>query len=352
MKKIQIYGTIKFYNRLRRKKMIIKYDFLKKQQNEDSRMYYARLAEIEKYLWDDRKNNPENKAIIQECNNIIFDDKSLKGYAYQFLKITYPSYFENYGEDMIHELFLELFENIRAYDGSVAITTFAKRHFKHGAAKFISYATNKSRYYNEVYTKVQKVINKILASNEGLSEDDITDSQILLELPDYSPKQIHEAREVNRNSKREAFNPDFEAPSMDTPEQAFIEQQQKDFVNEILLSLEGYQREILLAHVGNSSYNNVDNIKDLEKNTAFLEELKKSGLGHLINIDKDGSSFIPQEKLKVLLNEAIQAARDVPVAAEIVANKNKKIADKYGEEISFSNEEDALETQITLLEAI
>lgn len=320
-------------------------------ENESEREYYARLAGYARDVWDERNENPKAMDLIQAINSKFLEWNKLKAYIYQYCKQYYPTYFVNNKEDMINEIFVELFNNIRFYNGTIDITTFAKRHIKHGCSVFISYVGKKSLYYNENYAKIKKVIAKILANNEEAKEEDITDGRIMMELPNLSIKQIHTAREIN-NYSVQAFDDSYVAVSFETPEKAYENNRRRQLLTSAMQELTYVQQIILSTDVGLSPIAGVNNFDDLSYNEEFLAIVKRENLGHLIEIDKNNREYISKDKIKILYKQTLRIARNVPaVSIEINRHDDKQFREVEKEAaLTFSNEQDALETELAFME--
>lgn len=320
-------------------------------EGESERTYYARIASYAKDVWDIRNENPEAMQLIKEVNTRFYEYEKLRAYIYQYCKQYYPTYFRNHREDMVVEVFSHIYQYIRLYDGSIDITTFSKSHIKHGCSAFITYIGKTTMYYNEQYSKIKRVISKILQSGEERREEDITDSRILMELPELSIKRIHTAREIS-SYKTEAFEENYEAVSFETPEKAYEHNERKQMLLSVMQSLTPMQQLLITAEIGEAPLVDVKSLDDLSYNEDFLKFLKKENLGHLISLDDDEIEFLSKDKIKILYKQAMRIARNVPVVSEEIKKRDEKDFAPYQNSsvLSFSNKEDALETELAFLE--
>lgn len=259
-------------------------------------------------LKDELKKHPDEKdrimKEIQKINEAILSYDKFANYAYKCVLDNYPTYAVTAKDDMMSYVWMELFAHIHQYRTSLGdITTFCKPHIKHGCALYTSQLNKKSRYYNEVYTKIAQVEKEYMA--EGYDESEITDDMIFDKLPDLTCKRISEARKRNELSKQSSLDPSYEAPSFNTPEKELMEREKTSQLYEILDSLQPYQKTLLQeAASGNKKW-----IDDLGHNQEFISMIKKAGYSHFISKSSSGEISIKPLKIKLLYQEAINEAR-------------------------------------------
>lgn len=300
------------------------------------------------YIYETREADSDG---IKAVNNEIYNFKKLWNFSYKFIQSVYLTYYEKNPDDVMGIVFQTIYENIRNYDGSTDISTFIVNHIRHAMAEYVAQQQEISRYRNEVYIKINKVVSRILATEiiyQGNSEN-IPIAKIMEELPQYSYKQIVEALGAKEATQRESFNPDLStAASFDTPEKAIEEKENIIFCHTILASLNDVERAILNAHVGNWKHANYE--KDLAEDDDFLDLLVKNGLSHMISKSSDGHRSISLNNIKILLNHALNEARENPEVKASFDKKNDSISANIAESIIFDNIEDALQTQIEVME--
>ncbi len=318
---------------------------LTKQTDENNDTYLARLANILSGLREKQKNGTitaEEKEDIQLINTQIFNNEKLKTFTYSFLKVKYGTYFtsQNNG-DLVNEAFAELFKNFHLYNGNFDVTTFARPHIIHGAQNFISFLGNKTAYENEIYNKVHREIQKLIAS--GYEESEITVS-LLMNYLNLSQAQIAGALDAGK-SKIEEYNPDLEIVSNKyTPEQEMIRQYENSICKGILADLPVHERYALIAISGSDGVKMT--YQQLGEDPTFINIIRKIGMGHII---KQGQ--IPKEKCKKIYFEALNHAKASPFASERMNLMKKNSSNNYGEIINLAKKE-AINNEQILMEVL
>lgn len=332
--------------------------------------FYLALAKKQQELWADRNDETVKKKIIAINNEFArWDDLNgaIKFLINQNLKNSSAPK-ETYDE-LFQLTWIELSKYLHTYDGSSAISTFARRHVKRAIQLFIKDAQQKTSYDNEVYNSIKNAIRSILSKGEAEKAEDVTDSMIAKELGGkLSLRQIKTSREIHSLSQSTVFNPDYEAPSFATPEKAYEKNEEDEYIQSILNAVNPLYKMVLEASVGLSiivDTSKVDGmqiseqtrknklLKQLAVAPEFLEMVKKMGLGHNI-VYIDGAEIYPEDKMKRLYMDAVQSAQTLPFISKEIQEKDDS---KYKHEkrklnINFGNKKDALESELSLFDRL
>lgn len=347
----------------------IRFENLKRNKNETDRQYYARLAAREKEL-SDKMNEPEAYDEVVAINNIFYEYPKLINFTYQYLLQNYSTYMKsnksnpNNDDDIVNRCWQEIFKNIKNYTEDIDITTFIKRHIQHGAREFIESHSEISSYYGENISKINKVISELMA--EGYDETEITEARIQEKLPQLTIKQIHEAMEVKKDMKRESFNPDYEGPSTETPEEVMLQEETRQNMMSLLKELLPHQQYILLTAAGeidktkeykiarDDDYRPSYAVRERQRMEAlcidseYIHILKENGYSHYIYKDNN-KEYIPADKLRILYAEAQNAAKSTSIGRLYSERKNEMANISISEEIELNNSSDALEVEDMLI---
>lgn len=272
--------------------------------NDDVEMVAISLGTLREALKENP--SPEIYKQIQALNESLMTYDKFVNYAYKCMLDSCPTYAAAYAdakEEIMSYVWEEIFSHIQSYRVSLGdITTFCKPHIKHGCALYISNLNKKSRYYNEVYTKISQVEKEYMA--EGYDESEITDDMILDKLPELTGKRIAEARKRNDLSRQSTLDTSYEAPSFDTPEKELMKKEENNILYEILSNLQEYQKTLLIESTSSSR----KWLEELGKNDSFIKQVKDAGFIQFVTVS-GGQENIKPLKMQILYKQALNEAK-------------------------------------------
>lgn len=332
--------------------------------------YYIALAQKQQELWV-KRDDPEIKKQIIAINNEFAQwdvlDKSIRWLIKNQLKNSAIS--KEVSDEIYQITWCELSKYLHTYDGTKAVSTFVRPHVQRAVQLYMKDIRQKSSYDNEIYNKIKNAAKSIIAKGEAERMEDITDSMIAKELNGaLSLRQIKTSREIHSLSQSSSFNPDYEAPSFATPEKAYEESEDNEYIQSILNMLNPLDRVVLEASVGLSTIvdtSQVDGIemseqtrknkllKQLSEAPEFLDIVKKMGLQHHI-IYVNGKEIYPENKMKRLYLNAVQSAQTLPAISKEIQQKDdiKFRHEKKALKINFGNKDNALESELSIFESL
>lgn len=342
---------------------------IKKEGCEPNEFYMA-LAQKQQELWPNR-NDPDIKEQIIAINNDFAKwdmlEKSVRWLIKNQLKNSAIS--KEVTDEIYQITWCELSKYIHTYDGTKAISTFVRPHVQRAVQLYMKDIRQKSSYDNEIYNKIKNAAKSIIAKGEAEKVEDITDSMIAKELGgSLSLRQIKTSREIHSLSQSSSFNPDYEAPSFATPEKAYEESEDNEYIQSILNSLNPLDRVVLEASVGlspivdTSLVDGVEMSEQTRKNKLlkqlceapeFINIIKRMGLQHHL-IYVDGKEIYPESKMKRLYLNAVQSAQTLPTISKEIQQKDdlKFRHEKKALKINFGNKNDALESELSIFESL
>lgn len=217
----------------------------------------------------------------REINSIIFNNDKFKYFAYPFLMNTFPTYWAGNKDCLVNSAMAEFFANLHKYDGSVAISTFAKVHLRHGAQMYVSFFEKKGSYDNENWIRVSRAISRLISQHLYENADDIPAAKLAQETG-LTTAQIANLLDVNRGAAY--CNLETGAANVTTkqwvPEIAMEQKESDEAAEKMLSSLPEIQRFVLTARLGiDCSKLSFQEIGCLPR---FVQIVKDAGYSYLI----------------------------------------------------------------------
>lgn len=265
----------------------------------------AMAAELREFREQEEAGLPltplQQRRRVEINSTVLYNDK-FRYFAYPYIKNSFPTYWAENGEEMMQSAFAEFFENFPKYNGSCAISTFAKIHLHHGAQVFISFFEKKGSYDNENWIKVSRTQARLIAQHLYDTVDDIPIAKLAQETG-LSTAQVSALLEVHKG----ATHCDLEtgAASVATkqwvPELVMEQKESDEAVARMLGALPRLERFVLTAKLGLNS--DKLSFQEIGLLPSFIKLIREEGFSYLI---KDG-------KVKVKKHE---------VAGEFVPSKD------------------------------
>lgn len=272
---------------------------LSKHSNESFDEYFGRLAKIQT---EAIKNN--DKELIQKINNIVYDYKPLRQYIDAYCRSSWRTYYNKYGEDLVHSGAEEFFKNFHKFDNSKAqLITFSKLHILHGAQKFIAFVNNKRTVFEKEIAANVDIIKKRLLSN-GFNENMITASIVHTYLPKYAYSQIEACLKGNMTLQPLEDNDiDNLGNNYSSAENEYLKQMYKEDTSEIFKGLLKYEAYLLTALDPDCSV--IKMYQAYEKDATLIKLLKEAGLDKYVKVKKDtNETYVSTTDIKKLLSGA------------------------------------------------
>lgn len=339
---------------------------LKRNPGESDNQYFARLAEEVRKIYPlDTKKTPkeyctsDQLGFIKAVNDIILSSPKLVRFIEAYCSVTFPTYMAKPEdkEDLIQEAWQEVVRNIRRYNGTCDITTFAKLHVKHGViAGFVAKKQELGAYQNETLNKVRKA--KSMLINEGYEETEITISLINEKMPSLTQRQIQNALRDDTYGQRVMFNPNYEKVNFSTPESEYERNEHVQLLKDVLSQVPEIDKVLLIELAGEGKFPSLETstykqplCEVLGKEPGFVKLIRKYGYNHLVDFDDDGNEYVSKDHVRMLFEKAKRNVKSVPIVSNYTANKIRNISKKIGGDIiSLNNHKYSAEDERILFE--
>lgn len=341
---------------------------LMQRENEDEKMYLARLASMIDV--NTTPGTPQYRQ-RQQINEIFFEKVNL--YIWDFIHKQYSSYTRDY-DDLYAASLTELFKEFPKYDGSTSITTFCNNPIKHACFEYVGNKDSVSRYTNEVRNQIKRATAELL--NRGFTPESITPYDIAELCPKkVTPTIMAKTLKIDEMANHCEYDAGFLECNriFESPESIFMKKVDIEMLEQILSCLYPSEKFVYCTYLGydmgnvNSEYRQMlQRFADEAKDSGKADPVQKLSFEQ-IGADPDFLRLIVSDGKKDLIEHGTLILRKHPVecyyvpkdAVKAIFNKAKKkvrsqpaVATKLKSSITNQYYSDDFGTQETAFETI